>query len=312
MVLKMRKKKEGEGEQKKGSRTEERRRQETPSGKGRSYGRLLVISILLVAFSAGFLLYGYSQKGDWFIKSIELRGGTVISVSLDSPVATADLESRLSDKFGPVIIQETRGLGGYGLSIEVESSANTTEVLSELNANGISTERSSVQTIDPGIGASFWFQAQVAVALAFALMAVTVFVIFRTFAPSIAVILAAACDMIETVAFMQIFGIQLSLASLAALLMLIGYSVDTDIILTTRVLRMTERSVDERISSAMRTGLTTAGTTIGALAVLYISSVSAVLSQIASVLLIGLVFDIVNTWIQNAAIIKWYAVRKDI
>jgi preprotein translocase subunit SecF len=37
-----------------------------------------------------------------------------------------------------------------------------------------------------------------------------------------------------------------------------------------------------------------------------------VLSQIASVLLIGLVLDIVNTWIQNAAIIKWYAVRKGI
>jgi len=70
--------------------------------------------------------------------------------------------------------------------------------------------------------------------------------------------------------------------------------------------------VDERINSAMKTGLTTAVTTIGALAVLYISSVSAVLSQIASVLLIGLVLDIVNTWIQNAAIIKWYAVRKGI
>jgi len=62
----------------------------------------------------------------------------------------------------------------------------------------------------------------------------------------------------------------------------------------------------------MKTGMTTAGTTIGALAVLYISSVSSVLSQIASVLLIGLVLDIVNTWIQNAAIIKWYAVRKGI
>ena len=282
------------------------------SAYGRRYGHLLVISMLLLVFSVGFLLYGYSQKGDWFIKSIELRGGTVISVSLDSPVSISELETKLSEKFGTAIVQETRGLGGYGLSIEVESSANTTAVLSELNANGISTEKSSVQTIDPGIGASFWYQAQIAIILAFAFMAVTVFAIFRIFVPSIAVILAAGCDIIETVAFMQIFGIQLSLASLAALLMLIGYSVDTDIILTTRVLRMTEKSVDERISSAMKTGLTTAGTTIGALAVLYISSVSAVLSQIASVLLIGLVLDLVNTWIQNAAIIKWYAVRKGI
>jgi preprotein translocase subunit SecF len=285
-------------------------KEEEKSEKGVNYNHLLVISVLLLVFSVGLLVNGYMQKGDWFIKSIELRGGTVISVSLNSPVTVSDLEGKLSEKFGQVVIQETRGFSGYGVSIEVDNSVNATAVLNELNANGISTERSSVQTIDPAIGASFWYQAQIAVILAFVFMAITVFVIFRTFVPSTAVILAASCDIIETVAFMQIFGVQLSLASLAALLMLIGYSVDTDIILTTRVLRMTEKSIDERIKSAMKTGLTTAGTTIGALAVLYISSVSAVLSQIASVLLIGLVLDLVNTWIQNAAIIKWYAVRK--
>jgi preprotein translocase subunit SecF len=279
---------------------------------GRDYRHWLAISIILLVFSAGFLVYGYSQKGDWFIKSIELRGGTVISVSLDSPTDISSLEDMLSERFGPVIVQETRGLAGYGISIEVDSSVNSSAVLSELNANGISTESSSVHTIDPAIGETFWQQAQIAVVLAFVFMAITVFVIFRTFVPSTAVILAAGCDIIETVAFMQIFGIELSLASLAAILMLIGYSVDTDIILTTRALRMTEKSIDERINSAMRTGLTATVTTLGALSVLYISSVSAVLSQIASVLIIGIIFDIVNTWIQNAAIIKWHAVRKGI
>jgi preprotein translocase subunit SecF len=279
---------------------------------GVNYNHLLIISIVLVVFSVGFLVNGFYQRGDWFIKSIELRGGTVISVSVSTPVSVKDLESKLSDKFGQAVVQQTSGLNGYGVSIEVDNSVNASAVLNELNANGISTERSSVQTIDPAIGASFWSQAQIAVLLAFAFMAVTVFVIFRTFVPSTAVILSATCDIIETVAFMQILGIQLSLASLAALLMLIGYSVDTDIILTTRVLRMTERKVDDRIKSALKTGLTTAGTTIGAMLVLLLSSVSPVLSQIASVILIGLVFDLVNTWIQNAAIIKWYAVRKGI
>ena len=282
------------------------------SKKGVNYSHLLIISVILVVFSVGFLINGYFQKGDWFIKSIELRGGTVIRVSVENPVQIKDLEDKLSEKFGSVLIQETRGLGGYGISVEVESYINSSAVLDELKANGISTEKSSVETIDPGIGASFWSQAQIAVILAFVFMAITVFVIFRTFVPSTAVILAAGCDIIETVAFMQIFGIELSFASLAAILMLIGYSVDTDIILTTRVLRSTEGTVDERIKSAMKTGLTTTGTTIGALSVLYISSISPVLTQIASVLLIGLVFDVANTWIQNAAIIKWYAVRKGV
>ena len=165
-------------------------------GYGRKYSHLLVISVILVVFSVGFLINGYYQRGDWFIKSIELRGGTVISLSLDSPVPIAELESELSGKFGQVVVQETRGLGGYGLSIEVESTANSTAVLNELAANGIDTSRSSVQTVDPAIGATFWSQAQIAVILAFVFMAITVFVIFRTFVPSVAVILAAGCDII--------------------------------------------------------------------------------------------------------------------
>jgi preprotein translocase subunit SecF len=279
---------------------------------GRDYRHWLAISILLLVFSVGFLVYGYSQKGDWFIKSIELRGGTVISVSLAGPANIDGLESKLSDKFGSVLVQETSGFSGYGISVEVDNSVNSTAVLDELRSFGLDTSKSSIESVDPAIGETFWYQAQIAIILAFVFMAVTVFIIFRTFVPSTAVILAASCDIIETVAFMQIFGIELSLASLAALLMLIGYSVDTDIILTTRVVRMTERHVDERIDSAMKTGITATGTTIAALSVLLISSVSPVLSQIASVLVIGIAFDVLNTWIQNAAIIKWYAVRKGI
>ncbi|MEM7815635.1 MAG: protein translocase subunit SecF [Candidatus Aenigmatarchaeota archaeon] len=289
-----------------------KKKQKGEEGKDVSYKYLLAIPTAVLVFSIGYLINGYIQTGEWFSKSIELRGGTLITVSTDSPVYSPEIEKRLSEKFGQVFVKETRGFGGYGISVEIDSSINSTLVLAELDSMNIDTRRSSVETIDPALGESFWTQAQIAVIIAFVLMAIVVFVIFRTFVPSIAVIIAASSDIIETIAFMQVFGIQLSLASLAALLMLIGYSVDTDIILTTRVLKVTEKNIDERIKSAMKTGLTTAGTTIGALAILYISSVSAVLSQIAAVLLIGLVLDLVNTWIQNAAIIKWHAVRKGI
>jgi preprotein translocase subunit SecF len=35
-----------------------------------------------------------------------------------------------------------------------------------------------------------------------------------------------------------------------------------------------------------------------------------VIRDIASVLLIGLVFDILNTWLTNAGIIKWYVLKR--
>ena len=146
---------------------------------------------------------------------------------------------------------------------------------------------------------------------AFILMSIIVFFIFRSPVPSFAVILAAVSDIVITLALMQVFSIELSFASLAAILTLIGYSVDTDVLLTTRVLKGAG-TVSERIRSAMKTGFTMSLTTIGALTAVILVSISQVLTQIAMVLLIGLVIDLVNTWIQNTAILEWFARRRGI
>lgn len=126
--------------------------------------------------------------------------------------------------------------------------------------------------------------------------------------PSFAVILAAFADIVMTLAVADFMGMQLSAAGIVAFLMLIGYSVDTDILLTTRLLKNNEGSVNQKIFGAFKTGMTMTLTAIAAigvsLAVIY--SFSDVLRQIFSIILIGLSFDIINTWITNASILKWY------
>jgi preprotein translocase subunit SecF len=110
---------------------------------------------------------------------------------------------------------------------------------------------------------------------------------------------------------MSLFGIPLSLASVGGLLLLIGYSVDTDILLTTRVLKRREGTITERALDAMRTGLTMAAAAIGAMAALYIVTIffipsAQALSNIAAVLIIGLVADVLATWLMNLGILRWY------
>jgi preprotein translocase subunit SecF len=129
--------------------------------------------------------------------------------------------------------------------------------------------------------------------------------------PSIAVILAAVSDIIISIAGMSLFGIPLSLASVGAILMLIGYSVDTDILLTTRLLKRKEGTVNERALDAMKTGLTMSISAIAAMTALYLVTIfiipeAVVLSNIAAVLIIGLVADILVTWLMNLGILKWY------
>jgi preprotein translocase subunit SecF len=131
--------------------------------------------------------------------------------------------------------------------------------------------------------------------------------------PSLAIILCAFGDIIMTIAVVDLLGIKLSTAGIIAFLMLIGYSVDSDILLTTRVLKRSEDSVNHRVYGAFKTGLTMTLTSLAAvgisLLVTYKSSV--VLGQIFTIVLIGLFLDIFNTWVTNASIIKWYAERKE-
>ena len=102
-------------------------------------------------------------------------------------------------------------------------------------------------------------------------MAIVVFIIFRTFVPSIAVVISAFADIAFAAAMMDVFGIVLSLGTVAALLMLIGYSVDTDILLTTRLLKR-KGELGDKIKDAMKTGMTMTLTTLAALIALFVVS----------------------------------------
>ena len=126
--------------------------------------------------------------------------------------------------------------------------------------------------------------------------------------PAFAVMFSAFADIVMTLAVVDLIGMKISTAGIVAFLMIIGYSVDTDILLTTRLLKKKGKGINEALSEAFKTGTTMTLTSITAItfALISIYSFSSVLNQIFTILLIGLGFDLFNTWITNASIIKWY------
>ncbi len=174
---------------------------------------------------------------------------------------------------------------------------------------GISDANLLYNSVMPILGADFKTRGITAMAVAFALMAIVVFIAFREFVPSIAVIQAAINDVIIAAGGVSLLGIELEPVSIAALLMLIGYSVDTDILLTSRVLKQRGAEINDQINDAMKTAFTMLASTMSALVVLFVISYTIQLSMwtnIASILLIGLVADIMTTWFTNAGMLKWY------
>ncbi len=175
-------------------------------------------------------------------------------------------------------------------------------VFEEKNAN--------VRSVGPTLGATFRAQGIKAFLLAFVFMSIVVFIQFRDFVPSVAVIQAAIFDIVITLGVMSMLGMQLEPASFGALIMLIGYSVDTDIVLTTRVLKHRKEEVNEQIDDAMKTGVMMTGTTLIVMTVVLIVSKTmtqvATLSSISAVIIIGSAADLCTTWLTNAGLLKWY------
>ncbi|HIH39969.1 MAG TPA: preprotein translocase subunit SecF, partial [Halobacteria archaeon] len=157
--------------------------------------------------------------------------------------------------------------------------------------------------------------AIIAIVISFVLMAIVVFVAFRIPLPSFMVILCAASDIIMSMAMMDIFGIELTLGSLAALLILIGYSVDTDILLTNKVLKEKKNTKDD-FKRIFDTGFTMTTTTLTAVVVMFIVSTFSylftsytqitILSEMSAVLIFGLLADLLNTWLLNAGFLRLY------
>ncbi len=141
-------------------------------------------------------------------------------------------------------------------------------------------------------------------------MTLIVFLAFRSIIPSIAVIQAAFFDILIALGILSLLGFELNLAGVAALLMLIGYSIDTDIMLTSKILRQANKPFNQRVNEAFITGITMTGTTLAAMTAIFIMTLYIqmdTITQIASVILVGLVADIPTTWFTNLAILKWYS-----
>jgi len=142
------------------------------------------------------------------------------------------------------------------------------------------------------------------------LFVVLAVIYIRDSIPAFGIILCAFSDLFFSLAIFDLFGHKLSIAGVAAFLMLIGYSIDTDILLSVRVLKRREGSVFDRVMGALKTGITMSVCALVAVLTAYFFTHSIVIKEIMFVLIAGLIGDIIFTWIQNAGILRWHLETK--
>ena len=272
------------------------------------YTNARMVSIPFAIFFLSLVVIGmtYTSTGLPVKPGIDFRGGTAVTLSTND--TQADIEAYFA---GFPLEPVTHDIYSrvYLLTFTSMSADQNQQLVNRINAR---YPQASVDYIDSTFGATLQSQALIALLFSFIGMAIVVFIAFRTFIPSVAVVSCAFIDMVGTAAGMNLLGIPLTLPTTAALLMLIGYSVDSDILLTMRVLKR-QGKLEDKLAGAFRTGIIMTSTTLAAVLSLWVVSSLGqieIIRDMAAVLLVGLVLDIINTWITNATLLKWYAERK--
>jgi len=278
------------------------------------YKKLLIIPLLLLLISLAILGIQFANKGYIIEKDVTLAGGVSATLILED-YNKETIQLLLEENFpnSDISIRELSNLGtGANTGMIIDISEITTKELTPILEENLEYSEISIQEIGPSLGASFFKEMLGAILFAFILMAITIFIIFRKLIPSLAVIFSAVLDLTVTLAIISMLGFKMSSAGIAAFLMVIGYSVDTDVLLTTRLLKRKELGpLYERLKGAFKTGMTMTLTTIGALIVGLIVTNSIIIQQMFTIILIALVVDIISTWIMNTSMLMWYIKKND-
>ncbi|MEM4336785.1 MAG: protein translocase subunit SecF [Candidatus Woesearchaeota archaeon] len=276
----------------------------------KNHKKLLVIPIVILLFSVFVIFNHYFKTGEFINKGVTLKGGSVITIQLNSPTNIIKVKNELKLLTNEDLsVKEFSSSTGEQLGMIIETTSQDISFIEDFFRKNYDVKTINTETIGPSLGKAFFRQAIISVVAAFALMAVVIFIYFRLPIPSIYIIVSALADILFAWAILLLFDIKLSTAGIAALLMLIGYSVDTDILLTTRVLKR-QGSVTEKIFGAFSTGVVMTLSAMAATGIAYLLTPSEILKQIMLILFLGLSADLWNTWLLNSSLLKIYIEKK--
>lgn len=242
----------------------------------------VIITLLFIIGGVGSLIYKPINK------SIEFTGGTLMQIEFQTPPNVADVRNALDQggihgaeiqQFGTnreftIRAQDERHVaeqaaGATGVSREIEKVLDT-----KFGAQNVRIVRT--EAVGPRVGSELARGAFIAMLISFAITLIYLAIRFE-WRFGLAAVIATAHDFLTTLAFLKLMHLEVSLTVVAALLTVIGYSLNDTIIIFDRVredlrkgrketLRQTlNRAINETLPRSILTHATTLGATLALL-----------------------------------------------
>ncbi len=271
--------------------------------------QLVLIPLLLVFIAVSILVVWTLLTGLPVDRGMAFVGGTEVRIDvsgIDNPEEQIDsiFDSQQDS------ISSVPGTGEY--IVTFASGVTTPDDIENSINEEPNMSLTELSQISPLLGGDSQQLALMALGVSFVLMSLFVFVIFRSIIPSFIVILSAISNITIALAAMNIASIPLSMGTVGALLMLIGYGIDSDILMNTYVLKENKISFNDSIQEAMRTGVTMNVTSLAAMLMMTIVATAfsiELLAHMGFVLAVGLTADLLITYMLNVSILRYYLTK---
>ncbi len=241
-----------------------------------------IITAIFIVGGVGSLLFKPINQ------SIEFTGGTLMQVQFQTPPNVADVRSALNtggidgaeiQQFGnnreyTIRAQDQRSVTEQASGAETVGKRIQTVLDTKFGAQNVRVVRS--EAVGPRVGEELKRGAFIAMLISFAITLIYLAIRFE-WRFGLAAVIATAHDFLTTLAFLKLMHLEVSLTVVAALLTVIGYSLNDTIIIFDRVredlrkgrketLRDTlNRAINETLPRSILTHATTLGATLALL-----------------------------------------------
>jgi len=232
---------------------------------------------------------------------VDFKGGSLIEVQAkEGPADLADLRARLSElNIGDVQVQEFGSPNEVLIRVGTQEGGDNaeqtvvTKVRDELSAD---YEFRRVETVGPTVSSELARQGTIGVVVALALILVYVWFRFE-WQFAIGAIVATIHDVVMTIGFFVITGIEFNQSSIAAILTIVGYSLNDTVVVYDRVREDLRRYkkltlpilLNTAINATLSRTTLTALTTVLALLALFLFG-GEVIRSFTAAMLFGVVF----------------------
>lgn len=259
-------------------------------------GSALVLSLLIAIF-------WQLKAGGWLNYGVDFSGGTLIQVRFSEPVDVAQLRGLLEPTVPGTEITRFGGGGSEYLirapRVEGPATSGAAETIPRLLEGRFGAGKFTVEDIEAvgaKVGGELREKAVLAVLLSF--VATLIYLAFRfEWRFGLAAVIATAHDTLLTLGLISILQLDVSLPTVAAVLTIVGYSLNDTIIIFDRIrenlrgpgrrddfIAILNRSINETLP---RTVLT-AGTTLATLFTLFVFG-TGMIREFALIMIVGIV-----------------------